>query len=557
MEKEIRVRFAPSPTGYLHPGSIRTALYNWLFARHNHGKFLIRIEDTDKSRDVKGAVEESLLILKKLGLNWDGDIILQSEKVDTYRKYADQLLDDGLAYYDGSKRLKFRVPDEGEVAFEDLLHGRTTFSMDKIEDFVILRSNGFPLYNFACVVDDMEMSISHVIRGNEHISNSPRQIMLYKAFGMKEPLFVHLPTILGSDGKKLAKRHGALPLDTYFEMGYIPEAICNYLALLGWSPGDNREVMSLEELVELFDIEGVSRHNAVFDLEKMKWVNSQHISRTADAKLVDMLESYQMGDDRERLLRLVALYKSRAKLLTDFVEWTRYLRGETTYSEFAINTVLNGKDAVPILEAVKEKLGDVSQFGRENIEKSLRSLDKEEFFEPLFSIDELPNREDVMPILEAVRQALDALSQFDHERIADSLGSIDKEKLLGLLSSPGEFQGALNNGEIPEVLRQKLELRKVRLSQEAGVLVSGSDQWQIKDGNRLYRVRKMDSKLYFYGLRFKDIAQTVRVAIVGDTVSPDIFEILALIGKDKALDKIQRCVDFCRNPSRKQWGHYI
>ncbi|MFC1715059.1 glutamate--tRNA ligase [Candidatus Poribacteria bacterium] len=551
MNKEIRVRFAPSPTGYLHLGGIRTALYNWLFARHSHGKFLIRIEDTDRSRYVKGAEDECLRTLEKLGLRWDEHLIRQSNRLELYRKHVDQLLNDDLAYCDDLGGVKFRLPNESKFVLEDVLHGKTTFNVDKMEDFedfVILRTSGFPLYNFACVVDDVAMEITHVIRGNEHISNTLKQILLYEALGWKKPFFAHLPTIVvGKDGKKLAKRHGALTVDMYFKMGYLPEAIRNYVTLLGWSPGNDREIISLEESVELFDLNKVSRHNAVFDAKKMEWMNSQYISRTDDTELVNILRSHQNEIDREQLPEVVRLYKSRAKSLNDFVEWTGYLRGETKYEESAKDEVLSRKDTVSILEAVKETLEALSQFDPESIQKSLRNIDKDQILEPLFSINELLSKEDAVLILESVREALEALDPFDREKIEESLRSIDKEQILELLySADSEFQRELNNGVIPEILRQKFGDNEMELLQEAVVLTKDLNRWQIEDGFKIYQIKREAGKLHVYRLRFRDVAQAVRVAITGDTVSPGIFETLALVGKSEVLGKIQKCINYCR-----------
>lgn len=320
----VRVRFAPSPTGYLHVGGARTALFNWLFARHRGGTFLLRIEDTDRARSSREHTRAIVDGLAWLGLAVDEGPLHQADGIERHRAAAERLLAEGAAYrcfctpealaarreaarrtgegfgYDGRCRavpeadserraargepfaLRFAVPD-GETGWDDLVHGALSFANDSLDDFVILRSDRTPVYNLAVVSDDREAEITHIIRGDDHISNTPKQILLYRALGAEPPAFAHVPMILGPDGRRLSKRHGAMSVLAYRERGFLAEAMVNFLALLGWSPGDDREVMTLDELIETFSLDRVQRKSAVFDLEKLEWLNGQHIARaTAD-----------------------------------------------------------------------------------------------------------------------------------------------------------------------------------------------------------------------------------------------------------------------------------
>ncbi len=314
--EEIRVRFAPSPTGYLHVGGARTALFNWLFARHYNGKFILRIEDTDFARSSEEMVEGILQGMRWLGLTWDEGPFFQSQRLDRYRDFAAKLLANGSAYRcfcksegtvaqndeqekswnqkehacaafsdeESEQRaasghpfaIRFRVPPD-KTSFEDRVFGRIEVENNILEDFVLLRTDGVPTYHLGVVVDDMDMNITHVIRGADHISNTPKQILLYRAAGARIPEFAHLPLILGPDKQRLSKRHGATSVMAYADMGYLPDAFFNFLSLLGWSPGDDRELLSRRELAELFTLDGVGKADAVFGLEKLEWFNSQYI----------------------------------------------------------------------------------------------------------------------------------------------------------------------------------------------------------------------------------------------------------------------------------------
>jgi glutamyl-tRNA synthetase len=292
-----RVRFAPSPTGYLHVGGARTALFNWLFARRHGGTFVLRIEDTDTERSSWEMVAGIVDGLRWLGLDWDEgpDVggphapYFQSQRLETYRQHAQALVQDGKAYQDEGA-IRFTVPP-GQTRFEDLVHGPVKFENEHIENFVILRSDGHPTYHLSVVVDDIDMAITHVVRGDDHISNTPKQVLLYEAFGTPVPQFAHVPLILGSDKKRLSKRHGATSVMEYPRLGYLPEAMVNFLALLGWNPGGDRELLSRDELISLFTLEGISGGNAVFNPDKLDWFNQQHIGRLPPATLLERIES--------------------------------------------------------------------------------------------------------------------------------------------------------------------------------------------------------------------------------------------------------------------------
>src|SRR5881296_2878232 len=271
-----RVRFAPSPTGYLHVGGARTALFNWLYARHTGGQFLLRIEDTDKARSTDEHTQVILDGLQWLGLDWDEAPIFQGARLARHQQVADQLLKEGKAYME-EDAIRLRVPP-GELAWDDAVHGRISFKGEDIRDFVILRSDRSPLYNFAVVVDDIDMKITHVLRGDDHISNTPKQIAVYRALGQTTPIFGHVPMIHGPDGKKLSKRHGATAVGDYQHMGILPAAMRNFLALLGWSPGGDREIVPEEEMIKLFTLEGIQKKAAVFDTTKLEWMNGQYLS---------------------------------------------------------------------------------------------------------------------------------------------------------------------------------------------------------------------------------------------------------------------------------------
>ncbi len=362
----VRVRFAPSPTGHLHIGGLRTALFNWLFARHHGGAFLLRIEDTDMERSMIEYRDSILQSFAWTQLEHDEEIVTQSERIAEHQRVAQQLIDAGKAYrcycspeellarygkahadsdffvtYDGHCRnlnsapngaishvVRFKLPDDcTEITFDDLIKGQISFPIDQLDDFIILRSGGFPMYNFVVVVDDAFMRITHIIRGEEHIVNTPKQILLYQACGYSIPQFAHLPLILGSSGEKLSKRDGATSVVEYRREGYIPHALLNYLARLGWSHGD-QEIFSLSELIEHFSLDHIGKKGAIFDFEKLAWVNSVYLKAMTDEQILDaiitdvdthFITRFPLWDV-ETIKRVIALYKERVKTLKMMVE---------------------------------------------------------------------------------------------------------------------------------------------------------------------------------------------------------------------------------------------
>jgi len=314
-----RVRFAPSPTGYLHVGGARTALFNWLYARRTGAKFLLRIEDTDKQRSTDEHTQVILDGLRWLGLDWDEDLTFQGARVKRHQEVADKLLAEGKAYLDEGV-IRLRVPP-GEIAWDDAVHGRISFQGEDIKDFVILRSDRSPLYNFAVVVDDLDMKITLVLRGDDHISNTPKQLAVYRALGVEPPRFGHVPMINGPDGKKLSKRHGATAVGDYQHLGLLPAAMRNFLALLGWSPGGDREVMTLDEMIQLFSLEGIQKKAAIFDVKKLEWMNGQYLSLATAESLYDLVRPQleQLGADgrKDAVLRAITAVKTRSRTTLD------------------------------------------------------------------------------------------------------------------------------------------------------------------------------------------------------------------------------------------------
>ena len=422
-----RVRFAPSPTGYLHVGGARTALFNWLYARKHGGQFLLRIEDTDRARSTEESTRAIFEGLEWLGLLWEDEVVYQGAGLARHQRDASRLLDTGAAYrcfctqaelevrrqraesrnasFKYDRRcdelprekverqvaagepfvLRFRVPD-GITEWEDLVHGRIAFPNKDIEDFVILRSDGTPIYNMAVVSDDLAMRITLVMRGDDHISNTPKQILLYRALGAPVPGFAHLPMIHGLDGRKLSKRHGATAVGDYRHQGILPSAMRNFLALLGWSPGGDREVMTLEEMVELFSIEGLQKKAAIFDPRKLEWMNGQHLSRLAAAELEPLVTPKlvasglatpsELRERRDWYLAVLDLLKVRARLLDDVVrQAVPYFAPSIDYDPEA--TAKHWKDrraTGELLEAVRDRLAAAEQWEPETLESSMRAL---------------------------------------------------------------------------------------------------------------------------------------------------------------------------------------
>jgi glutamyl-tRNA synthetase len=338
----VRVRFAPSPTGYLHIGGGRTALFNWLYAQAKLGKFILRIEDTDKLRSKQEYVDEILFSLKWLGFNWD-EIYYQSQRFDLYREHAEKLLKEGKAYVEKSQipnsngstsqteAIIFKVPPQ-KIKVNDLIRGQFEFDSSLIKDQVLIKSDGTATYNFACVVDDATMNITHIIRGDDHISNTPKQALLYEALGFKLPEFAHLPLIMGMEGGRLSKRTGATAISDYRKMGYLPEALVNYLLLLGWSPGDNREVIGIKEAIKLFEIKNVNKTAATFDSKKLDWMNNQYLKKEDPLKLTEEItlllleKQYIKKDnfDKDYVVSIVKLFQGRLTTINDFVDWADF-----------------------------------------------------------------------------------------------------------------------------------------------------------------------------------------------------------------------------------------
>jgi glutamyl-tRNA synthetase len=314
-----RVRFAPSPTGYLHVGGARTALFNWLYARHVGGTFLLRIEDTDKERSSEQHTRVILEGLAWLGLDWDEELVFQAAGLTRHQELADRLLAEGKAYSDEGA-IRFRMPP-GEITWDDAVHGRISFQGEDLQDLIILRSDRTPIYNLAVVADDVHMRITHVLRGDDHISNTPKQIALYRALGHEPPVFGHVPMINGPDGKKLSKRHGATAVGDFQHLGVLAAAMRNFLALLGWSPGGDREIMTLEEMVQLFSFEGVQKKSAIFDMTKLEWMNGQYLSLASAGELYPLvspqLEKLGLNGGRDAVLTAIAAVKTRSHTTLD------------------------------------------------------------------------------------------------------------------------------------------------------------------------------------------------------------------------------------------------
>lgn len=419
---QVRVRFAPSPTGFLHIGGVRTALFNWLFARQQKGTFVLRIEDTDQSRSTDESIHAILQGMKWVGLDWDEGPFRQAERMELYRHHALTLLDKGQAYwcvckaqelearrkeaeakglsprYDGRCRnlgitepteeaaLRFKAPQDGQTVVDDLIKGKIVFDNAVVDDLIILRSNGYPTYNFSVVVDDALMQMTHVIRGDDHLTNTPRQLPIFQALGFPVPRFGHLPMILGSDKTRLSKRHGATSIMAYKDMGYLPEAMVNYLVRLGWSHGD-QEVFSREELIEKFSWNHVQKSPAVFNPNKLLWMNAEYIKTSPPSQvvqaLVPLLEQTDLKEELknvtpEWLAQLVVLVKERAKTLVEMVEWVRpYFGPVASFEEAAAKKFLT-PDNAPILSKLVERFEGFPVFEKVEWEAAFKKLVEEE-----------------------------------------------------------------------------------------------------------------------------------------------------------------------------------
>jgi glutamyl-tRNA synthetase len=399
-----RVRFAPSPTGYLHVGGARTALFNWLYARRYGGVFILRVEDTDVERSSEEMVAGILESMRWLGLDWDEGPFFQTRRLALYREAAQRALDAGRAFRcfcraaAGERSLRdpcraippaeaagrvgepaairFRTPDDGVTAFADAVFGPVEFANTELEDFVLLRSDGMPTYHLSCVADDLAMQVTHVIRGADHLSNTPKQVLLYQALGKPQPVFAHVPLILGPDKTRLSKRHGATAVTAYKDLGLLPEAFRNFLALLGWGPGDNREVLSTAELIAAFSLEGISRSNAVFNTEKMEWFNQQYIQRYSAAELLPHV-SQELANAGlpPPSLAAIDLLKSRMRTLKDFSTTARaYFSDDFPIDGAAAAKFWRDPALKELLPALAEALGGAATFDAASSEAALRAF---------------------------------------------------------------------------------------------------------------------------------------------------------------------------------------
>jgi glutamyl-tRNA synthetase len=425
--KTPRVRFAPSPTGYLHVGGARTALFNWLFARHTGGTLLLRIEDTDFERSSEDMVQGILDGMRWLGLEWDEGPFFQSQRLPLYHATAEQLRQSGHAYYCFCTReeleerraqavaagkppmydrrcrtidqkaaweraqagercaLRFAVPESGVTSFEDAVFGKVEFANEELEDFVLLRSDGVPTYHLSVVADDLDMGLTHIIRGADHISNTPKQVLQYLALGKPLPVFAHLPLILGPDKSRLSKRHGATSVLAYQDMGIVPEAFRNFLGLLGWTPGHvGKEIFSSDELIELFSLGGISKSNAVFDNDKLAWFNTEWIRRYRAEELLPLIEQewaragFRSDRSKEEILAAIALLQPRARSLKDFAGAFRgYFSDAYEYDTAAVAKFLSDEHTRALVAELGERYGKLDDFSEATTEQLLRGFAEE------------------------------------------------------------------------------------------------------------------------------------------------------------------------------------
>ena len=415
---------APSPTGFLHIGNVRTALFNWLFARNQGGEFRLRIENTDTTREVAEATEQIQESLRWLGLDWDGPVTFQLDSIERAQAEAQRLLDDGKAYEDDGA-IRFRMPDEGSTAYDDVVLGRVEVPNETIEDVVIVRSDGRPTYNFASPVEDWIDGITHVIRGPDHISNTPKQINILQALGAPVPVYAHVPNVNGADGKKLSKRHGAVTVDEFRSEGYFPDALVNFLALLGWAPDGETTIMSRDELVERFSLERVGASPAAFDYAKLDWMNGLYLrglpSDEYASALVTYLRERGYDWDEELVRRAAPLVQEKIAKLGEFPAFAGFL-----FTEVEVDpSLLDGGG--PVIAAARDELASLEPFEAGRIEASLRGL-----AERLA----LPPRKAFQPIRVAVTGSKISPGLFE------SLELLGRERSLARLSAAAEAAGA-------------------------------------------------------------------------------------------------------------------
>ena len=412
----LRVRFAPSPTGQLHIGGARTALFNFLFARNQNGKFLVRIEDTDRERSKQEHTDQICDSLEWLGLNWDEELVFQSKRTERYREVADGLLEQGKAYrcfasrddlerirketgsyqYPGIWRdrgekeiktelskgtpftIRLRSPEAGKTTVEDVIYGNIQVANSEVDDFILIRSDGSPVYNLVVAVDDHDMNISHVIRGEDHVSNTPKQILIYQALNWHIPKFAHLPMILGSDGKRLSKRHSATGVQSYRDEGYQPEALLNYLSLLGWNPGTEEEVMHLDELTVKFRLDQVHKKSAVFDQKKLNWISGQHLAGQTNQDILTGIRNIQpqwgQSKNNDYCSGVIELIKPRSKSLVELIEQSEYFfKDPEEYNRETAKTIWKDEAGI-ILESLRDKLNELSSWESAAIEAEFKNI---------------------------------------------------------------------------------------------------------------------------------------------------------------------------------------
>lgn len=415
---EVKTRFAPSPTGYLHIGGVRTALFSWLYARHHDGKFVLRIEDTDRERSTQASVDAILRGMEWLGLDYDEGPFYQTHRFDRYKQVIETLLDEGKAYrcyctkeeldtlrqtqqknkqkprYDGRYRdyhgaipsdvdpvIRFKNPLEGNVVIHDLVLGEIVIKNSELDDLIIARSDGTPTYNLTVVVDDLDMNITHIIRGDDHVNNTPRQINMIEAMGGALPNYAHVPMILGNDGKRMSKRHGAVSVSAYEDEGYLPEALLNYLVRLGWAHGD-QEIFSKEEMTTLFSLAHVNKSAAAFDIDKLQWLNQQYIKLTPNDRLSSWVELALSKNNihahsSEQLNEVIELQKDRVKTLSELANTSEYFFADFEhYDEKSAKKHLK-QSTLPILEAIKDKFNEIQEWNAQNIQQCIHEYSEE------------------------------------------------------------------------------------------------------------------------------------------------------------------------------------
>ena len=414
-KSSIKVRFAPSPTGELHLGGARTALFNWLFAKNQNGLFYLRIEDTDTARSKDKYTSQILDSLSWLGLKWDKPLVYQSGRSKQYKTYLNHLIDSGVVYrcfcskndlesskneghykYSGKCRdistqtikeklnqgisftYRIRIPD-GSTNYNDLVYGKIKISNDQLDDFIIFRSDGSPTYNFTAVIDDHAMSITHVIRGEDHLSNTPKQIILYKALGFEIPIFAHLPMILGSDKKRLSKRHGAPGIQFFREDGYLPLSLVNYLALLGWNSGNEDEVFTLESLIKKFDLKKIQKKGAIWDQKKLNWLSGQHIINLNTDFILDSIRNIEpewgKGHEISFLITIIEILKIRSKSLKDIMNQSElYFNGPNDYDPIGLSKCWKKESVNSTVEKILKSLNSLSEWRKDELERVIHSI---------------------------------------------------------------------------------------------------------------------------------------------------------------------------------------